>query len=160
MPNPSPHVRERGSGVLNDFSCHSSPIRELESDCRTSSSTRSSMPAVQYTCTGNAIITFFTPFDPAPCDKKPQNTRPSFRFSGEGSRDETREGLGTRLPIKIKPPARPKKILGFYLQMFRYVCTRYIMVVSCSFIPFRKRGRGLIQQLVACLHQVRGSHGI
>ena len=28
------------------------------------------MPAVQCMCTGNAIITFFTPFDPVPCDKK------------------------------------------------------------------------------------------
>ena len=70
MPSPSPHVRESGSGVLNDFSCHSSPIRELKSDCRTSSSMRSSMPAVQCTCMGNAIITSFTPFHPAPCDKK------------------------------------------------------------------------------------------
>ena len=39
MPSRSPHVRERGSGVLNDFSCHmgqgSSMIRELESDSRT-----------------------------------------------------------------------------------------------------------------------------
>ena len=26
VPSPSPHVRERGSGVLNDFSCHRSPI--------------------------------------------------------------------------------------------------------------------------------------
>ena len=30
VPSPSPHVRERGSGALNDFSCHmgrgSSPI--------------------------------------------------------------------------------------------------------------------------------------
>ena len=26
VPRPSPHVRERGSGVLSDFSCHSSPI--------------------------------------------------------------------------------------------------------------------------------------
>ena len=70
MPSPSPHVRERGSGVLNNFSCHSSPIRELESDRRTSLSTRSSMPAVQCTCMGNALITFFTSFDPTPCDKK------------------------------------------------------------------------------------------
>ena len=33
-PKPSSHVRERGSGVLNDFSCHSSLIWELKSDCR------------------------------------------------------------------------------------------------------------------------------
>ena len=70
MPSPPRTCEKGGSGVLNDFSCHSSPIRELESDCRTSSSTRSSMPAVQCTCMGNAIITFFIPFDPAPCDKK------------------------------------------------------------------------------------------
>ena len=39
VPSPSPHVRERGSGVLNNFSCHmgqgSSPIWELKSDSRT-----------------------------------------------------------------------------------------------------------------------------
>ena len=39
IPSPSPHVRERRSGVLNEFSCHmgqgSSPIWELESDSRT-----------------------------------------------------------------------------------------------------------------------------
>ena len=36
MPSPSPHVRERGSGVPNDFSWQgSSPIWELESDSRT-----------------------------------------------------------------------------------------------------------------------------
>ena len=35
VPSPSLHVRERGSDVLNDFSCHSSPIWELEPDCRT-----------------------------------------------------------------------------------------------------------------------------
>ena len=69
-PAPPRTCEKGGSGVLNDFSCHSSPIRELESDCRTSSSMRSSIPAVRCTCTGNAIITFFTPFDPAPCDKK------------------------------------------------------------------------------------------
>ena len=68
---PPPHTcKKGGSGVLNDFFCHSSPIRELESDCRKSLSTRSSIPAVQCTCTGNAIITFFTPFNPTPCDKK------------------------------------------------------------------------------------------
>ena len=85
-PTPPRTCEKGGSGVLNDFFCHSSPIREFKSDCRTSSSTRSSMPAVRCTCTGNAIITFFMPFDPAPCDK---NTRPSFHFSGEGSGDET-----------------------------------------------------------------------
>ena len=69
-PAPPRMCEKGGSGVLNDFFCHSSPIRELESDCRTSSSTRSSMPAVRCTCTGNAIITFFMPFNPAPCDKK------------------------------------------------------------------------------------------
>ena len=69
-PAPLRTCEKGGSGILNDFSCHSSPIRELESDCRTSSSTRSSMPAVRCTCIGNVIITFFMPFDPAPCDKK------------------------------------------------------------------------------------------
>ena len=69
-PAPPRTCEKGGSGVLNDFSCHSSPIRELESDCRTSSSTRSSMPAVRCTCTENAIITFFTPFDPTPYNKK------------------------------------------------------------------------------------------
>ena len=87
VPSSSLHVRERGSGILNYFSCHSSRIRELKSDCRTSSSTRSSMPAVQCTCMGNA---FFTPFDPTPCDKKcrseHQTLFPLFR-----------RGLGTRL---------------------------------------------------------------
>ena len=68
VPSPSPHVGERR--VWCSERCHNSPIRELESDCRTSSSTRFSMAAVRCTCTGNAIITFFTPFDPAPCDKK------------------------------------------------------------------------------------------
>ena len=38
VPRPSPHVWERGSSVLNNFSCHigwgSSPIWELKSDCR------------------------------------------------------------------------------------------------------------------------------
>ena len=35
-PDPPPHVwEERGAGVLGDFSCHSSPIWELESDCIT-----------------------------------------------------------------------------------------------------------------------------
>ena len=38
---------------------------------------------------GNAIITFFMPFDPAPCDKK------SFRTSDPLSAFQ--EGLGTRL---------------------------------------------------------------
>ena len=104
MPSPSLHVRERGSGVLNDFSCHSSPIRELESDCRTSSSTRSSMPAVQCTCMGNA---FFTPFDPTPCDKKcrseHQTLFPLFRRGlgtrlgeGVGKGEEVREGGGRK----------------------------------------------------------------
>ena len=69
-PAPPRTCEKGGSGVLNNFSCHSSPIREFESDCRTSLSMRSSMPAVRCMCTGNAIITFFTPFDPAPCDKK------------------------------------------------------------------------------------------
>ena len=51
------------------------------------------MPAVRCTCTGNAIITFFMPFDPAPWTRNvAQNTRPFFRFSGEGFGDETRQG--------------------------------------------------------------------
>ena len=86
-PAPPRTCEKRGSGVLNDFSCHSSPIRELESDCRTSSSTRSSMPAVRCTCTGNAI---FTPFDPAPCDKKCRSEHQTlFLLFGKGSGDET-----------------------------------------------------------------------
>ena len=49
------------------------------------------MPAVQCMCTGNAIITFFTPFNPTHVTRNvAQNTRPSFRFSEEGSGDETR----------------------------------------------------------------------
>ena len=58
------------------------------------------MPAVRCTCTGNAIITFFTPFDPAPSDKKCRSehqTRSSFRFSGKGSGDGTREQPGKEL---------------------------------------------------------------
>ena len=89
-PAPPRTCEKGGSGVLNDFSCHSSAIRELKSDYRTSSSTRSSIPAVRCTRMGNAIITFFTPFEPAPIDKKCHSEhQTSFRFSGEGSGDET-----------------------------------------------------------------------
>ena len=89
-PAPPCMCEKGGSGVLNDFSCHSSLIRELQSDYRMSSSTRSSMPAVRCTCTGNAIITFFTPFDPAPCDKKCRSEHQTlFPLFGEGSGDET-----------------------------------------------------------------------
>ena len=35
VPSPFLHVRERGSGVLNNFSCHSSPIWGLELVCWT-----------------------------------------------------------------------------------------------------------------------------
>ena len=69
---------ERGSGVLNDFSCHSSgsPIWELESDCRMRNYIRDNILQLYWwrlqssTRLGNAMITFFMPFDPAPCDKK------------------------------------------------------------------------------------------
>ena len=48
-------------------------------------------------CMGNAIITFFMPFDPAPCDKKSrQNTRPAFR-----------EGQGTRLVSELNWESNP-----------------------------------------------------
>ena len=103
MPSPSPHMRERGSGVLNDFSCHSSLIWELESNCRTCNYMRwrrraRDLVCLQCTCTGNAIITFFTLFDPAPCDNKcrSEHSRPSFCFSGEGSGDETNSRTGSR----------------------------------------------------------------
>ena len=52
------------------------------------------MPAVQCMCTGNAIITYFTPFDPALCDKKCHSERtpdPLSAFRGKG--------LGTKLRI-------------------------------------------------------------
>ena len=63
VPSPSSHVRKRGSGVLKDFSCHSSPIWELESDCRMRNyicddvklSMRSSMHAVHGECILYAI---------------------------------------------------------------------------------------------------------
>ena len=48
---------------------------------------------------GNAIITFFTPFDPAPCDKKSRSEHQTlFPLFGEGSGHETmgRGGMGTR----------------------------------------------------------------
>ena len=39
---------------------------------------------------GNAIITFFTPFDPAPCDKKSRSEHQTlFPLFGEGSGHET-----------------------------------------------------------------------
>ena len=39
---------------------------------------------------GNAIITFFTPFDPAPCDKKSRSVHQTlFPLFGEGSGHET-----------------------------------------------------------------------
>ena len=67
------------------------------------------MPAVRCTCMGNAIITFFTPFNPAPCDRNvAQNTRPSFRFLGEGSGDETRmQGGGWGCFIMSVPTIAP-----------------------------------------------------
>ena len=58
---------ERGSGVLNDFSCHSSgsPIWELESDCRMRNYIRDNILRLYWcrlqssTRLGNAMITFF-----------------------------------------------------------------------------------------------------
>ena len=59
---PDPPLHVWGSGVLSDFSCYSSPIWELESDCRTrnyrrwlKTSTRSSMHAVHGEC-NNCIL--------------------------------------------------------------------------------------------------------
>ena len=74
---------ERESGVLNDFSCHSSgsPIWELESDCRMRNYIRDNILRLYWwrlessTSLGNAMITFFMPFDPAPCDKKSRSER-------------------------------------------------------------------------------------
>ena len=79
----SPHMLKRGSGVLNDFSCHSSgsPIWELESDCRMRNYIRDNILRLYWwrlqssTRLGNAMITFFMPFDPAPCDKKSRSER-------------------------------------------------------------------------------------
>ena len=82
FPDPLAHVRERGSGVLSDFSCHSSPIWELESDCRTCNYMRwcgnRARDLVCMQCMGSTIITFFTPFDPAPS----QVTRHLVQLSG------------------------------------------------------------------------------
>ena len=49
---------------------------------------------------GNAIITFFTPFDPAPCDKKSRSEHQIlFPLFGEGSGHETKEkGSGVTSP--------------------------------------------------------------
>ena len=33
VPRPSPHMRERGSGVLRDFSCHSSESLNQIAEC-------------------------------------------------------------------------------------------------------------------------------
>ena len=45
---------------------------------------------------GNAIITFFTPFDPAPCDKKSHLEHQTlFPLFGEGSGHETMQVLPT-----------------------------------------------------------------
>jgi len=47
----------------------------------------------------NAIMTFFTKYGPAPCDKiVTQNTRPSFPFT---LFPPFGEGLGTRLPVDV-----------------------------------------------------------
>ena len=84
-PAPPCTCEKGGSGVLNDFPCHSSPTRELKPDYRTSLSTRPSMPVVRCMCTGNAIITSFTPFNPTPCDKKcPSEHQTLFPLSGGG----------------------------------------------------------------------------
>ena len=51
-------------------------------------------------CMGKAIITSFTPFDPAPCDKKSRSEHQTlFPLFGEGSGHKTmlKGGLGTRL---------------------------------------------------------------
>ena len=81
-----------------------------ESDCRTHNymqwrklSTRSSMRAVQ--CMGNAIITFFAPFNPAPCDK---NVAPLFRAGVTCG-----EGLGTRLIPYRARSGNPMCLHGF-----------------------------------------------
>ena len=128
VPRPSPHVRERGSGVLSNFSYQmgrgSSMIWKLESDCRTRNwysttvlfnrgrcwiewamlldTGRAIVQTAQLgiilhaACNawGNAIITFFTPFDPAPCDKKSRSEHQTlFPLFGEGSGHETRPWL-------------------------------------------------------------------
>ena len=92
FPDPLAHVRERGSGVLSDFSCHSSTIWELKSDCRTHNYMRwcgnRARDLVCMQCMGNVRITFFTPFDPTPCNKKSCSEHQTLHFSG-GSGHET-----------------------------------------------------------------------
>ena len=72
VPALPPHVWERGSGVLNNFCCHSSPIWALELDCRTRNYMCWHHRARDLVCLQckSAIVTFFTPFNPTPCDKK------------------------------------------------------------------------------------------
>ena len=67
-------LRERVSGVLSDFlvtapqSESSNQIAERVIICDDVSNRAQDLVCMQ--CMGNAIITFFMPFDPAPCDKK------------------------------------------------------------------------------------------
>ena len=50
-----------------------------------------------YNAWGNAIITFFMPFDPAPCDKRSCSEHQTlFPLFGEGSGHETRHVGGGR----------------------------------------------------------------
>ena len=70
MPRPSPHVQERGSSVLSVVTVPqpkgSNQIAEHVITCN--NVLARDLVCLQYM--GNAIITFFMPFDPVPCDKK------------------------------------------------------------------------------------------
>ena len=58
---------------------------------------------------GNAMITFFTPFDPTPCDKKSRSEHQTFfLLFGEGlgtrlPQATNAQGLGTRLVLVLVP---------------------------------------------------------
>ena len=61
---------------------------------------------ILHTAWGNAIITFFMPFDPAPCDKKSRSEHQTlFPLFGEGSGHETSIDLlsTTHIPLPLHP---------------------------------------------------------
>ena len=96
VPSPSPHVRERESGVLSDFSCHSSPIRELESDLRTRNymwwRSNRARDLVCLQCMGNVMIIHSLP-RPMWQEMSLKTPDPLSAFRGRG--------LGTRLALGV-----------------------------------------------------------
>ena len=102
MPSPPPHVRERGSGVLNDFlvtAPRSESSNQIAERHRAREPVCLQCSAVRVNGECNNLITFFTPFDPAPCDKNvTQNTRPDPLSAFRG------RGLGTRLVYCVRSP--------------------------------------------------------